>query len=121
MLSPAAPAAVAAVGVAFLGSLAIPALHLGLGALFPRYDAPNAVAVALGPGGLFALVLSTALSLTAAVAVSGELRLLLGALAGARLSAAPVLSGWCAAAVALGVVPLALGARSLGRVDLSGG
>ena len=121
MLSPAAPAAVAAVGVALLGSLAIPALHLGLGAVFPRYDAPNAVAVALGPGGLFALVLSTALSLSAAVAISGELRLLLGALAGARLSAAPVLSVWCAAAAALGVVPLALGARSLGRADLSGG
>ena len=121
MLSPAAPVAVAAVGVALLGSLAIPALHLGLGACFPRYDAPSAVAVALGPGGLFALVLSTALSLTAALAVSGELRLLVGALAGARLSAALVLRGWCAAAVSLGAVPLALGARSLGRSDLSGG
>lgn len=121
VLTPAPRAAVAAVGVAFLGSLAIPALHLGLGALFPRYDAPDAVSVALGPGGLFALVLSTALSAFAAVAVSGELRLLFGVLSGARLGAASVLGGWCVAAVAIGVLPLALGARSLGRVDLSGG
>jgi hypothetical protein len=77
--------------------------------------------LAIGAGELFALVLSTALSLTAAIAVSGELRLLLGALGGARLSSAPVLWGWCAAAVTLGAVPLALGARSIGRSDLSVG
>ena len=121
VISPAPRTAAVAIGVTLLGSLAIPALHLGLGALFPRYDAPNAVTVALGPGGLFALVLSTLLSAFAAVAVSGELRLLAGALSGARLGAASVLSGWCAAAVAIGVLPLVLGARSLGREDLSGG
>jgi ABC-2 type transport system permease protein len=119
VLRPPAATARAAVLVVLAGSLALPALHIGLGALFPRYDAPNAIAVALGPGGLFALVLSTALSLAATVAISGELRLLIGALVGMPLQAAPILLGWSAAAVALGLVPLALGARSLSRSDLS--
>jgi ABC-2 type transport system permease protein len=121
VLAPVPPVALSALAVTVLGALSLPALHVGLGALFPRYDAPNAVAVALGPGGLFALVLSTALSLGAAVAVSGELRLLLGSLAGVRLAAWPVLLGWGAAAAALGAVPVALGARSLSRSDLAGG
>jgi len=59
-----------AASVAFAGGLAIPALHTGLGGLFPRYDASNPVAVALGPGGLFALVLSTGLALFSTLAVS---------------------------------------------------
>ncbi len=117
------PVATAAVSVlvVLVGSLALPALHLGLGALFPRYDAANAIAVALGPGGLFALVISAAFSLGAALAVSGELRLLAGALAGTRLGAVPVFLGGGAAAVGLALVPLALGARSLARSDLSAG
>jgi ABC-2 type transport system permease protein len=119
VLRPSAAAAGTAVLVALAGALALPALHLGLGALFPRYDAPNAIAVALGPGGLFALVLSTALSLAAAVTVSAELRLLAGALAGFPLRAGPILLGWSAAALAFGLVPPALGARSLARSDLS--
>ena len=121
VLKPPAATAAAALLVALVGSLALPALHLGLGALFPRYDAPSAVAVALGPGGLFALVLSAALSLGAAVAVSGELRLLAGALAGIRLSRPLLLIAGGAFAAALGLVPLALGGRSLSRTDLSGG
>jgi ABC-2 type transport system permease protein len=121
VLRPPAATAGAAVLVALAGSLALPALHLGLGALFPRYGAPNAISVALGPGGLFALVLSTALSLGAAAAVSGELRLLAGTLAGLRLERTPLLLGEGAAAAALALVPLVLGARSLGTSDLSGG
>jgi ABC-2 type transport system permease protein len=104
--------------VALAGALALPALHLGLGALFPRYAAPNAVAVALGPGGLFALTLSTALSLTAAVAVSDELRLLLAGILRVEAGRGAFLAAWCAAAAALGFLPVALAARSLGRADL---
>ena len=66
--------ATTALAVAAVGGLAIPALHLGLGALFPRYDAPNPVSVALGPGGLVAMGLSTLLSLAPVLVVSEELR-----------------------------------------------
>jgi ABC-2 type transport system permease protein len=121
VLRPSPAVAATAIAVGLLGSLALPALHLGLGALFPRYDAPNAIVVALGPGGLFVLVLSTALSLAATVVVSGELRLLLATFAGVRLPAVWLLIGWSTTALAFGVAPLALGARSLSRADLSGG
>ncbi|MFI5181632.1 MAG: hypothetical protein ACHQPI_09595 [Thermoanaerobaculia bacterium] len=121
LLSPPRPAWLATLFVTLLGALALPALQLGLGALFPRYDAPNAVAVALGPGGLFTLVLSTALSATAAIAVSTELRQLLGALAGRTFPGAVFFVSWCAAALLLGASALALGARALSRADLSGG
>ena len=120
ILSPPRPARLAALAVTLLGALALPALQLGLGALFPRYDAPNAVAVALGPGGLFTLVLSTALSATASVAVSGELRLLLGTLSGQAFPAAASLIGWCVAAILLGAAAFAIGARALSRADLYG-
>ena len=121
ILSPPRPVRLAAIAVTLLGALALPALQLGLGALFPRYDAPNAVAVALGPGGLFTLVLSTALAATASVTVSGELRLLLGNFAGRRLPEAVFVASWCTSAVLLGASALALGARALSRADLSGG
>jgi ABC-2 type transport system permease protein len=121
ILSPPRPAALAALGVSSLGALALPALQLGLGALFPRYDAPSAVAVALGPGGLFTLVLSTALSAAAALAVSGELRLLFGTLAGKTIPGTAILISWCGAALVAGTAALALGARALSRADLSGG
>ncbi len=121
ILSPPRPARLAALAVTLLGSLALPALQLGLGALFPRYDAPNAVAVALGPGGLFTLVLSTALAATSSLAVSGELRLLLGTLAGRPFPEAEIVASWCAAAVVIGMSALALGARALARADLTGG
>lgn len=121
ILSPPRPTALVALTVTFIGALTLPALQLGLGALFPRYDAPNAVAVALGPGGLFALVLSTALAATSSLAVSGELRLLVGALAGRPPSAAALVASWCAAAVVIGLAALVLGARALARTDLAGG
>jgi len=121
ILSTPRPARLVTLAVTLLGALALPAIQLGLGALFPRYDAPNAIAVALGPGGLVTLVLSTALAATASVAVSGELRLLLGALSGRALPAAALVAAWCAAAILLGASALALGARALSRADLSGG
>ncbi len=121
ILSPPRPARLATLAVALIGALALPALQLGLGAIFPRYDAPNAVAVALGPGGLFTLVLSTALSASAALAVSAELRLLVGAFSGRMPSGKALLISWCGAAALLGVTALGLGARALSRADLSGG
>jgi hypothetical protein len=104
---------------AFTGSLAIPALHVGLGALFPRYDAPNAVSVALSTGGLFALVFSTALSLLSTLVVSAELQTLLGALLKIRLSPLPLLMVFLASAAAAAVAPMALAARSLATKDIS--
>ena len=121
VLRPPKGVAFVAIVAGLLGSLALPALHLGLGALFPRYDAPNAIAVALGPGGLFVLVLSTAISLGATVAVSDELRHLAGALLHGSLRGGTLLIIWGVATATLGAVPLALSARSLDRSDLSGG
>ncbi|HEX7616197.1 MAG TPA: hypothetical protein VF554_13105, partial [Thermoanaerobaculia bacterium] len=91
VLRPAAATSAAALLVAFTGGLAIPALHVGLGGVFPRYDAPNAVTVALSTGGVFALVFSTGLSLLSTLVVSDELRLLLGSLVKMRVSLAPLL------------------------------
>ncbi|HSB35861.1 MAG TPA: hypothetical protein VLH41_03240, partial [Thermoanaerobaculia bacterium] len=89
--------------------------------LFPRYDAPNAVAVALGPGGIFALVLSTTLSATSVLLVSGELRQLAATLLGVPLPPLALAAGWTLAALACGLAPFFLGARSLARRDLAGG
>jgi ABC-2 type transport system permease protein len=105
--------------VALVGGAAIPALHLGLGALLPRYDASNPVAVALGPGGLFAVGATTALSALAALASSRELATLAGTLARTALADAPLVPLWCALAALLGVGALALGARSLERREIS--
>jgi ABC-2 type transport system permease protein len=121
VLQPGAATARAALAVSLAGGLAIPALHTGLGGLFPRYDAPNPVAVALGPGGLLALVLSTGLALFATVAVSSELRTLLGSLLRQRLTPAPMLAAFLCAAAAAAAVPMALASRSLTRTDISVG
>lgn len=121
VLRPAAATTAAALSVALAGGLAIPALHTGLGGLFPRYDAPNPVAVALGSGGLFALVLSTGLALFATVAVSDELRTLLSALLKHGLSQAFLLLVFFCAAAAAAAVPMALAARSLTTSDISAG
>ncbi len=104
---------------AFAGSLAIPALHVGLGALFPRYDAPNAVSVALSTGGLFALVFSTGLSLFSTLVVSAELQTLLGTLLKIRMGPLPLLTAFLILAVAAAIVPLALAARSLATKDIA--
>jgi ABC-2 type transport system permease protein len=119
VLRPAKETAVVALVAALAGGLALPALHVGLGALFPRYDAPNAVSVALSAGGLFALVFSTGLSLFSTLVVSGELRLLLGALLKMRLSPWPLLVFFLAAAAAAAIAPMALAARSLTTRDIS--
>ena len=121
VLRPPATTTAAALSVAFAGGLTIPALHTGLGGLFPRYDASNPVAVALGPGGLFALVLSTGLALFSTLAVSGELRLLLGALLHQRLTLAPMLLVFFCAAAGAAAVPMVLAGRSLTRSDISVG
>jgi ABC-2 type transport system permease protein len=119
VLRPATETAAVALIAALAGGLALPALHVGLGALFPRYDAPNAVTVALSAGGLFALVFSTGLSLLATVAVSDELRLLVGALLKMRLSPWPLLFCFLAAAAAAAIAPMALATRSLATSDIS--
>jgi len=108
-----------ALGTALAGSLAIPALHVGLGALFPRYDAPNAVSVALSSGGLFALVFSTGLSLLSTLVVSNELRLLFGALLKIRLPPGPLLLLFLASTAAVAIVPMLLAARSLTTRDIA--
>ena len=110
-----------ALAAALVGGLAIPALLLGLGALLPRYDAPNPVAVALGPGGLFAMALATGLSAVPALFVSEGLRSLLGTAAGARLHGPVLLAAWVAAAVALGAGAMLAAARRLPRADLPAG
>ncbi len=109
----------AALGAAAVGGLAIPALQLGLGALFPRYDAPNPVSVALGPGGLFAMALSTLIAAVPVLFVSEGLRGLLETLVGARLDAAVLLATWCAAAAGLAAAAMLAAARRLPKADLS--
>jgi ABC-2 type transport system permease protein len=112
---------VAALTLSLGGALALPALNLGLGALFPRYDAPNAVSVALGAGGLVALTLSTGLSLASTLVVSEELRSLVAAFLHTDPGRGPLLAGWLLAAAVLGGVPMLLARRSLGKSDLSAG
>ena len=119
VLRPAGTTSAAALAAALAGGLAIPALHVGLGALFPRYDAPNAVSVALSTGGLFALVFSTGLSLLSTLAVSDELRLLLGALLKIRLAPGPILLFFLASSAAAALVPMVLGGKSLTTRDIS--
>lgn len=108
----------AALAAAAVGGLAIPALQLGLGALFPRYDASNPVSVALGPGGLVAMALSTLLSLAPVLFVSEGLRSLLETLLGARLNAPLLLAAWCGATAGLAASAMAAAARRLPRADL---
>ena len=108
----------AALTAAAVGGLAIPALQLGLGALFPRYDAPNPVSVALGPGGLFAMAVSTLLAAVPVLFVSEGLRSLLETLLGVRLEALLLLAAWSAAAAALAVGAMLAAARRLPRADL---
>ncbi|HSB63218.1 MAG TPA: hypothetical protein VLJ18_03585 [Thermoanaerobaculia bacterium] len=104
---------------ALAGGLVIPALHVGLGALFPRYDAPNAVSVALSTGGLFALVLSTGLSLLSTLVVSAELQTLLGTLLRIRIEPWPLMAGFLLLAAGAAITPLMLAGRSLERRDIS--
>jgi len=108
----------AALAAAAVGGLAIPALQLGLGALFPRYDAPNPISVALGPGGLLAMALSTLLGVVPVLFVSEGLRSLLETLLGLRLDARFLLAAWCAVAASLAVGAMAAAARRLPRADL---
>lgn len=117
-LRPGRAAVLASLLIAVTGGLAIPALHLGLGGLFPRYGAPNAVAVALGPGGLFALTLSTGLSLASTGLVSSELRGLLGMALRTPLPQAPLVLVWVLGAATCGVLPMLLAARALERTDV---
>jgi ABC-2 type transport system permease protein len=119
VLRPEMTTSAVALAAALAGSLAIPALHVGLGALFPRYDAPNAVSVALSPGGLFALVFSTGLSLLSTLVVSDELRLLLGTLLKMHLPPWPLLLFFLASAAAAAIAPMALATRSLATRDIS--
>jgi ABC-2 type transport system permease protein len=111
----------AALAAAVVGGLAIPAFQVGLGALFPRYDAPNPVSVALGPGGLFAMTLSTVLAVVPVLFVSEGLRGLLETLLGVRCDARLLLAAWCVAAAALGAGAILAAARRLPRADLSAG
>ncbi len=119
VLRPAGVTTAVALLAALAGGLAIPALHVGLGALFPRYDAPNAVAVALSSGGVFALVFSTGLSMLSTLVVSDELRLLLGSLLKMRLSPWPLLLLFLASAAAAAIAPMTLAAKSLATRDIS--
>jgi ABC-2 type transport system permease protein len=109
----------ASLATGLVGALSIPALHLGLGALYPRYGASSAVAAALGPGGLFAMAASTVLALLAAPVVSQELRALLSVLSGLRLDERALLAAWCGLSLLAGAAPLLLAVRSLGRRDVS--
>ncbi|MCM3876543.1 MAG: hypothetical protein NEA02_08995, partial [Thermoanaerobaculia bacterium] len=119
VLRPAGATSAIALLAALAGGLAIPALHIGLGGIFPRYDAPNAVAVALSTGGVFALVFSTGLSLLATVAVSDELRTLLGALLRQALPRELLLFIFFCAAALAAAIPMALAGRSLTTSDIS--
>jgi ABC-2 type transport system permease protein len=109
----------AALAAAVVGGLAIPGLQLGLGALFPRYDAPNPISVALGPGGLFAMALSTGLGVVPVLFVSDGLRSLLETLLDVRLDTPLLLAAWCVVATFLAVGAMAAAARGMPRADLS--
>lgn len=109
----------AAFAVAAVGGLAIPALQLGLGALLPRYDAANPVSVALGPGGLVAMGLSTLLSLAPVLVVSEGLRSLVETLLGARLDGRLLLAAWGATTAALAAAAMLAAARRLPRADVA--
>ena len=111
----------AALAAASVGAVSITALQLGLGALFPRYGAPNPVSVALGPGGLVAMALSTLLSFVPVLFVSEGLRSLLGTLLGPRIEGGPLLAAWTAASVLLACGAMAAAARRLPKADLSAG
>ncbi len=119
VLRPTGATSAVALLAALVGGLAIPALHVGLGGVFPRYDAPNAVTVALSTGGVLALVFSTGLSLLATVAVSDDLRLLLGALLKMHLPAWPFITAFLISATAAAITPLALAASSLTTRDIA--
>jgi ABC-2 type transport system permease protein len=119
VLRPAPGTAAVALLAAAAGGLAIPALHVGLGGLFPRYGAPNAVAVALSSGGVIALIFSTALALLSTLVVSDELRLLLGSLLKTRLQGGLFLAIFLLAAAAAALAPMTLAARSLATSDIS--
>ncbi len=108
----------AALVVAAVGGLAIPALQLGLGALLPRYDAPNPISVALGPGGLVAMGLSTLLSLAPILVVSEGLRALVETLVGARLDGALLLAAWTVLSAALAAGAMLVAARRVPRADV---
>ncbi len=118
-LRPVGTTSAVALLAALAGGLAIPALHVGLGGVFPRYDAPNAVAAALSAGGVFALVFSTGLALLSTIVVSGELRILLGSLLRQNLPQGPLLLLFFCAAAAAAAVPMVLAGQSLERSDLS--
>jgi ABC-2 type transport system permease protein len=120
-LRPPAGTSAAALAVTLAGGLAIPALHTGLGGIFPRYDGPNPVAVALGPGGLFALVLSTGLALLATVTVSEELRALIGAFLRHTAPLSLFLPLFFCAAAAAGAIPMVLAGKSLTTSDITVG
>lgn len=109
----------AALAVAAVGGLAIPALQLGLGALLPRYDAPNPVSVALGPGGLVAMGLSTLVSLAPVLVVSEGLRSLVETLLDARLDGRLLLAAWGATTTALASAAMLAAARRLPRADVT--
>ena len=109
----------AALATAVVGGLAIPGLQLGLGALFPRYDAPNPISVALGPGGLFAMALSTGLGVVPILFVSDGLRSLLETLLDLRLDARLLLAAWCVVATSLAVGAMTAAARGMPRADVS--
>ncbi len=85
----------------------------------PRYDAENPIAVALGPGGLFAISLTTALSAAAAPVVSREMALLVASLLKSPLSPVPLLAAWLALAVIAGAIPMAAAGRALSRREVS--
>ena len=119
VLRPARTTSAAALVAALAGGLAIPALHVALGALFPRYDAPNAVSVALSSGGLFALVFSTGLSLLSTLVVSAEMQTLLGTLLRVRIEPWQLLLFFFASSAAAAIVPMALAARSLTTRDIA--
>ncbi len=120
-LRPGRDAVVASLLVALVGGAAIPALHVGLGGVLPRYDPPNPVAVALGPGGLLAMGLSTLLAVVPVAAVSDGILGLVDALARVPVERGPLLAAWTSAALALGAGALAAAARRLPRADVSGG
>jgi ABC-2 type transport system permease protein len=121
VLRPAGATSAVALLAALAGGLAIPALHVGLGGVFPRYDAPNAVTVALSTGGVLALVFSTGLSLLATVATSDELRLLVGALLKRHMPQASLVLAFLCAAAVVATCPMLLAGRALERRDIAMG
>ncbi|MCC6132901.1 MAG: hypothetical protein IT186_23470 [Acidobacteria bacterium] len=102
-----------------LGGLTIPAIQLGMGALYPRFDAPNAIAAALGPGGFVAIGISMLLAIPTTALASREVLSLLESLIRRPLPHMTLSLLWGGGAILAAWTSLRLGLQARRTADLS--